>query len=477
MKKTKIVATLGPATSTEEKIEELINAGIDVFRFNFSHGDHETHKENLKKVRKIAEKLGKHTAVLQDLSGPKIRLGEVEEPFHVHYGYEFKILKNQIKGNKEAVSLNYPEILDQLNIGDYIYVADGLIRLKVEEKDNEGVVVKTIVGGMISSRKGVNFPSVKLNISAITEKDIKDIEFAVKEGIDIIALSFVKEAKDVIKAKEIISKFGGNQPLFAKIEKHEAVENIDEIIEVADGIMVARGDLGVEVDIEKVPIIQKMIIKKCNKAGKPVITATQMLTSMLSSVRPTRAEVSDIANAVLDGTDAVMLSDETAVGKYPVEAVKVMAKTIIEAEKVYDYYKEYDIKGDRTLSIAFSASELAEKINAKAIATFTKSGRTARNVSKFRPKSPILAITHDIETLRRLNIVWGVVPYMCIEDEVDSDKLLCRFVNKAYKEKYTKDDQIIALVGFVGGITGSTSIIRVLGKDDIEYMLDTECKG
>ena len=478
-KKTKIVATLGPATDNKESIKNLIINGVDVFRLNFSHGDHETHRKNIQKIREVSEEVGKPVAILQDLSGPKIRLGIVEEPIYVHYGDKITLIKDEIIGNKKdkVLSLNYPEVLEQLKVGDLIYIADGLIRLEVVEKIDKGVVAKVIVGGVISSRKGVNFPSAKINISSITEKDINDIKFAVENEIDIIALSFVKTAEDVKRAKEIIKDFGGDQPLFAKIEKHEAIENIDEIIAIADGIMVARGDLGVEIDIEKVPIIQKEIIQKCNRVGKPVITATQMLTSMISSPRPTRAEVSDIANAVLDGTDAVMLSDETTVGEYPIEAIKVMRKTILEAEKIYPYHKKYDVLGDRTLSIAYSSSELSEKIKASAIATFTKSGKTAKNVSKFRPKAPILAITHDLKTLRRLNIVWGVIPYMVIENEFLSDKLLCRFVNKAYTEDFDKEkDYIVALVGFVGGITGSTSIIRVLGKDDIDFMLSEDCK-
>ena len=475
MKKTKIVATLGPATASEEMIEKLINEGVDVFRFNFSHADHKTHKENLQKVRKVSEKLNKHVAVLQDLSGPKIRIGEVKEPFPVSYGDIIKIVKEEVVGTKERISINHPEILDKLKKGDMIYIADGLIRLEVISTDKEGITAKVLVGGVISSRKGVNFPKVKLDISSLTEKDIKDVEFGVKEGIDIIALSFVKNPEDVLKAKEIIKSYGGDQPLFAKIEKHEAVENIDEIIEVSDGIMVARGDLGVEIEMEKVPVIQKMIIKKCNEAGKPVITATQMLTSMLNSPRPTRAEVSDIANAVLDGTDAVMLSDETAVGKYPVEAVRVMTKTIIEVENIYNFHKEYESIKDKTQSIAYSATKLSQRLSAKAIIAFTKSGRTARNVSKFRPKSPIFAITHDIKTFRRLNIVWGVNPYMIIEQGENSEELLCKFVNKAYKKDFRPDDVVIALVGFVGGVTGSTSIIRVLDKEDVNYMLKEEC--
>ncbi len=475
MKKTKIVATLGPATASEEMIEKLINEGVDVFRFNFSHADHKTHKENLQKVRKVSEKLNRHVAVLQDLSGPKIRIGEVKEPFPVSYGDIIKIVKEKVVGTKEKISINHPEILDKLKEGDMIYIADGLIRLEVVDTNKEGITAKVLVGGVISSRKGVNFPKVKLDISSLTEKDIKDVKFGVKEGIDIIALSFVKNPEDVLKAKEIIKSYGGDQPLFAKIEKHEAVENIDGIIEVADGIMVARGDLGVEIEMEKVPVIQKMIIKKCNEAGKPVITATQMLTSMLNSPRPTRAEVSDIANAVLDGTDAVMLSDETAVGKYPVEAVKVMKKTIIETESIYNFHREYESIKDKTQSIAYSATKLSQRLSAKAIVAFTKSGRTARNVSKFRPKSPIFAITHDIKIFRRLNIVWGVNPYMIIENCENSEELLCKFVKKAYKKDFRPDDVVIALVGFVGGVTGSTSIIRVLDKEDVNYMLKEEC--
>ena len=475
MRKTKIVATLGPATATEKMIESLIKEGVDVFRFNFSHGDHKTHKENLDKVRKVSEKIGKHVAVLQDLSGPKIRIGEVKEPFPLNFGDIIEIVKEEIIGDRKKISINHPQILDKLKIGDMIYIADGIIRLEVIDKNHYGVKAKVVVGGVISSRKGVNFPKVKLDISALTEKDIKDIQFGVEEGVDIIALSFVKNPEDILKAREIIKSFGGDQPLFAKIEKHEAVENIDKIINLSDGIMVARGDLGVEIEMEKVPVIQKMIIRKCNEQGKPVITATQMLTSMLNSPRPTRAEVSDIANAVLDGTDAVMLSDETAVGKYPIEAVNVMKKTILETEKIYIYHREYESIRDKTQSIAYSATKLSHRLNAKAIIAFTKSGRTARNVSKFRPQAPIYAITHDLKTFRRLNIIWGVKPYMIIEDSTHSEDLLCKFVQKAYKEDFSINDTTIALVGFVGGVTGSTSIIRVLDKEDVEYLMKEEC--
>ncbi|WP_457639156.1 pyruvate kinase [Persephonella sp.] len=472
MKKVKIVATLGPSTDSEEKIEELIKAGVDVFRFNFSHGDHETHGKNIEKIRKVSRKLGREVAVLQDLSGPKIRIGDVEKPFYLHYEDKIKIVKEKVLGNKERISINHPEILDKLQVGDRIYIADGLIRLKVIEKDSEGVLCQVIVGGMVSSRKGVNFPNIKLDIPALTEKDIQDIKFGIKIGIDIVALSFVKSAEDVLQAKKVIEENGGDAPVFAKIEKHEAIDNIDSIISVSDGIMVARGDLGVEIDMEKVPILQKMIISKCNDAGKPVITATQMLTSMLTSPRPTRAEVSDIANAVLDGTDAVMLSDETAVGKYPVESVNVMRRTIEETEKIYPFYKNRPVDGDVTSAVASAGSSLAKDIGAKAVAAFTRSGRTAINVAKFRPECEILGITHDIKTFRRLNIVWGVKPFMIIEEGLDTDQMLKEFVRYAYSSKFSRKDIVIALLGFVGGITGSTSIVRVIREEDLKQFLE-----
>ncbi|WP_029522060.1 pyruvate kinase [Persephonella sp. KM09-Lau-8] len=470
MKRVKIVATLGPATNTESKIRELIKSGVDVFRFNFSHGDHPTHKKNLEKIRKVSKKLKKEVAILQDLSGPKIRVGEVEEPFYLHYEDEIWIVKDNIVGNKEKITINHPEILDKLKKGDRIYIADGTIRLEVIKKTKKGVLCKVLVGGMVSSRKGVNFPNIKLDIPALTEKDKKDLKFGIEIGIDIVALSFVKTAKDVQEAKKYVQKFGGDVPVFAKIEKHEAIEHIDEIIDEADGIMVARGDLGVEIDMEKVPVLQKMIIKKCNEKGKPVITATQMLTSMLTSPRPTRAEVSDIANAVLDGTDAVMLSDETAVGKYPVEAVKVMKRTIEETEKIYPFYQDKPVE-DTTTAIASAGSSLAKDVNASSIVAFTKSGRTAINVAKFRPACRILGITHDIKVLRRLNIVWGVEPYMVIEEELDTDDMLRKFVKQAYKKDFSKKDIIVALLGYVGGLTGSTSIVRIIRDKDLKQLL------
>ncbi len=476
MRKTKIVATIGPATDKEEKIKELIKAGVNVFRFNFSHGTHQYHKSNLEKVRKVSKELRKPIAVLQDLSGPKIRIGKVLEPFYLNYEDRIKIVKKEIIGNKKEISINHPEVLDQLKVGDIIFIADGSISLKVIDKTEDGIVAKVIVGGLVSSKKGVNFPNVKLNIPAITEKDKEDIKFAVENEIDIIALSFVKTKEDVLEGKEILQELNSDIPLFAKIEKHEAIENLKEIIEAADGIMVARGDLGVEIPVEKVPVIQKKIIKLSNEHIKPVITATQMLMSMVTSPKPTRAEVSDIANAVLDGTDAVMLSDETTIGKYPVEAVKVMDKTIREAEKIYPYYQQKDHITKPSLAVAQSSVVLAKNLKVKGIVVFTQTGTSARNVSSFRPDCKIIANVHHEKVLRRLNIVWGVEPYTVLEENEDADIMLCEFVEKAYKDRVIDEHhKFILTIGYPAGKPGTTNLIRLVKENDIHEILKS-CK-
>ncbi len=466
MNRTKIIATIGP--SSENKVKELIKAGVSAFRINFSHGTHDIHRRYIETIRKWEKELNKPVAILQDLSGPKIRLNEVKEPFHVSYGDRIKIVKQKVMGTKEALSINYPEIIDKLKVGDRIYIADGTIRLKVEEKTDDGIVAKVIVGGVISSKKGVNFPKLKLDIPALTDKDKEDLKFGIENGIDIVALSFVKKSKDVVQTKEYISSITDRYiPVFAKIEKHEAVENIDEILKVSDGIMVARGDLGVEIEMEKVPVVQKMIIKKANTNAKPVITATQMLISMVSSLRPTRAEVSDIANAVLDGTDAVMLSDETTIGKFPVEAVEVMRKTIEETEKIYEFYRAYSDNLNPDEAIASASSSIAKDIKADGIVVFTKSGRSARAVSKFRPKSPILAVTHDIETLRRTSVIWGVVPFEFVEEKDDPELMLCEFIKKKRELKGT----YVVTVGSIGNVSGKTNMVRILRYEDIENLI------
>jgi pyruvate kinase len=458
MKKVKIVATLGP--SSNDKVEQMIKAGVDIFRLNFSHADHKTHRNSIKTIRDIAKKLDSKTAILQDISGPKIRIGEINGFLELKRGDKLRLIKN----NPESLydlTLTYPEIIDHVNIGEYVFFADGSIRTKVIDKDNNSLTLEVKNEGVLSSRKGVNFPHSKLKISAITPKDEKDLIFGAKNRVDIVAISFVNSKKDILKAKEILNKNGANPWIIAKIETKQAVENLDEILEVSDGVMVARGDLGIEVGIEKVPVIQKKIIRRSNKLKKPVITATQMLLSMVNSPFPTRAEVSDVANAVMDGSDGVMLSDETTVGKYPVKAVETLKNVILETQNIYPYYKKYEILDED--AIAASVSDLCKGIEPKGIICFTSSGTTVKSVAKYRPKSPIFAVTHSRETSRKLNIVWGVKPLFEIPKIKNSEKLIEKFKSLAIKSRYfKKGDILIVTMGSLIGKEGTTNMIRVI---------------
>ncbi len=477
MRRTKIVVTVGPSIETEEILEKLINIGVNVFRFNFSHGDHSYHLKLYEKIRKISQDKGKFVATLMDLSGPKIRIGQLKSPINVNQGDVVKIKYGNFTGEGKLIPLSYKEIIDALKIDDIIYIADGIVKLKIIKKKEDEIDAEVLSPGIISSKKGLNLPGVTLKIPALTEKDKNDLKFGLDIGFDIIALSFVKNRDDIIMAKEIIKKYKKDTPVIAKIERNEAIENIDEILDIADGLMVARGDLGIEIDVEKVPVVQKMLIKKGNSAGKPVITATQMLTSMIKNPRPTRAEVSDIANAVLDGTDAVMLSDETTIGDYPVEAVKVMIKTIEEAERVFKFYRFSETYKNLSISdaIAETASFLSKELNADGIAVFTKSGLSARRVSKTRPKCKILAISPDINVLRRLNLVWGVVPYYKSIDTTNADELLIEFLKKSEKD-YGRENIFIATIGYPAGIPNSTNIIRAIRKQDYDFYLKNYSK-
>ncbi|KAA0257392.1 pyruvate kinase [Deferribacter autotrophicus] len=472
MKKTKIVATVGPSTERPEIIEKLIEVGVDVFRFNFSHGTHEKHLELLKRIRNIAKQKNRYIAALMDLSGPKLRLGEIKEPVPVRIGEVVKIVYGDFIGDEKIIPLPIKEVFETIKVDDHFYIADGTVKLRVLEKGKDYIISEILSAGIISSRKGLNLPNVDLKLSALTEKDKDDIKFGIKAGFDIIALSFVRTKDDVLLAKKIIEENGGDIPVFAKIEKNEAITNIDEIIEISDGVMVARGDLGIEIDMEKVPVVQKMIIKKANETAKPVITATQMLTSMIKHSRPTRAEVSDIANAVLDGTDAVMLSDETTIGDFPVEAVKVMVKTIEETERIYPYYKFYDSHDQRKISsaIAQTAVKLAKELRANGIVAFTKSGASARRVSKSRPECPIYAVATDEKVLRQLAISWGVTHYMISKDTDNADELLIEFLKKTSKD-FRPDHVFIATIGYPAGVPGSTNVIRTIRKQDYDYFL------
>jgi len=472
MRKTKIIATLGPASRDCQTIKALIEAGVDVFRLNFSHGDIDYHKENIERIKKVSLDLKKRVAILQDLSGPKIRIGEVNTPFPLHQGEILEIYKEPIFCEKRdevgRVYIDHPEILKEVKKDDLIFIADGLIKVRVIEKRSEKVITEVIQGGVISSKKGLNFPGAEIQIKALTEKDKKDLEFGLKEGVDFVALSFVRNKKDILEAREIAQKFGKEIPIFAKIETQKALENIDEIIEVSDGLIVARGDLGVEIPVEKIPVIQKVLIKKAREYGIPVVIATQMLTSMINSIMPTRADVSDIANAVFEGVDALMLSDETAVGNYPVEAVKTMVRVIEEAEKFYDEKLEKIKPVSPDFAIAHSSCILAEEIGAKAIVVFTKSGSSAQRVAKFRPKPLIIVNVHNEEILRKLKIVWGVYPYMVLSEKEEQENMVKEFIKKAYQEKLIEEDDILVLtMGYPVGKIGSTNLIRVVKKDQI----------
>ncbi len=470
MRKTKIVATLGPSTDSEQMIEKLILAGVNVFRFNFSHSTHEYHADNLRKVREISDRLSYPIAVLQDISGPKIRIGDVKGVLSLEAGDILSFYAKDGFDDKYGVTINHPSIIPSLKVGDLIYLADGAIRCEVTATQDGIARTKVIVGGDLTSKKGVNFPNASLPIAAITEKDKKDMEFGVRYGVDMMAVSFVKSREDIEEAKKIVADFGGNCPIFAKIEKAEAVANLDSIIDAADGIMVARGDLGVELGLSKVPIAQKRIIKAANKKGIPVITATQMLTSMIASPFPTRAEVSDIANAVLDGTDAVMLSDETTVGKYPIEAIKALNETIIEVEGIYPFYRNLEKIHIPEDAIAVAANRMAEDMEPDALVVFTRSGGSAKSVAKYRPKPDILVSVHCKEAYRRLAIVWGVRPVFVLEEHESSDRMLCEFTIRALDAGVMKEDgTYIVTVGYPTGLEGTTNLVRIMREADIKH--------
>jgi len=473
-KRTKILATVGPASDSIETLCGLILAGVNVFRLNFSHGSHEYHEATLEKIRQAEQQTGKKVGVLQDICGPKIRVGKLETEFSLKEGDTLEFVRGEIVGKQKSegvyeLSINQPQILTLLNVDEHIYLYDGMIRTRVVEA-GERIVARVENSGKLASNKGVNFPNTKLNIDVITPKDERDILWAIAHDIDFIAVSFVQRAQDMVRAREILDTNGGKIQLFAKIEKFDAVENIDAILDASDGLMVARGDLGIEVPYYKVPSIQKRIIKKANAASKPVITATQMLLSMAQNETATRAEISDVANAVLDGTDAVMLSEESAIGKNPVKVVETMAATIKETESVYPYGKfdkfEYL---DETDMIASSTARLAVELNARAIMSLTGSGQSAKKMARYRTSVDIYAVTHDEKTARSLTIAWGVEPIMTVE-KTSLNLMLATAVQKAVKLGFVDPEKTyVATAGYPTGVAGSTNYIRILKKDQIDY--------
>ena len=467
IKRTKIVCTLGPASQSEDVLRELILNGLNVCRFNFSHGSHEEHKGRIDMVKKVREELNKPIAILLDTKGPEIRTGNFADPeVLLEEGSEFTITMDEVVGTKEICTVSYKGLADDVKEGDSILIDDGLVGLRVKSVENGNIKCIVENSGIVKNHKGVNVPGVKINLPAITPKDISDIEFGIEEGIDMIAASFVRKASDVLAIREILEKNNaGDVLILSKIENQEGVENIDEILQVSDGIMVARGDLGVEIPTEEIPIVQKMIIKKCNELAKPVITATQMLDSMIRNPRPTRAEVTDVANAIYDGTDAIMLSGETAAGKYPVEAVKVMASIAKRIEQTLDYDRMLKEKGSKNVTVTDAISHAtcttAVDLNASAIITSTSSGYTAKMVSKFRPQAPIIAATSNEAVMRRLALTWGVCP---IKSALagNTDEVIEKSIEASIESGYVKNGELVVITaGVPVGVSGTTNLIKV----------------
>jgi pyruvate kinase len=414
--KTKIVATVGPASNTKDMLRALVKEGVDVFRLNFSHGTHEDHLKVVKAVREINQELGSTVSLLQDLQGPKIRVQEMQPDTVIERGQELIITTRQLLGNREIVSTSYTNLPKDVKFGDMILVDDGKIELKVKEVRDIDVVTEVVYGGPLKSRKGINLPFTKVSAPSLTEKDLKDLEFGLENDIDWIALSFVRKASDILALRELINARKANSRIVAKIEKPEALTNIDEIIGATDAVMVARGDLGVEIWLEEVPMVQKMLVEKCNKAGKPVIVATQMMESMIENPRPTRAETNDVANAVMDGADALMLSAETAAGRYPLEVIRSMVRTIASVEKnqnIYFRFRDVDPASSIFIndSLVLAACKLAKDVGAKAIVGMTASGYTAFKSSSHRPNANIFVFTGNRTLINKINLVWGSRAY------------------------------------------------------------------
>lgn len=468
VRKTKIICTMGPSTEKEGVLEKLMLAGMNVARFNFSHGDHEEQMGRLTKLRATREKLGLPVAALLDTKGPEIRLREFAEgKVMLEAGQTFTLTTDEIMGDENRVSVSYKDLPKDVAPGTHILIDDGLIEMTVTDVTDTDIICKVINGGKVSNKKGVNVPNVELSMDYVSPKDYKDIVFAVKEDFDFIAASFVRTAADVKELRDILHEHGGDDiKIIAKIENHQGIQNIDEIIEAADGIMVARGDMGVEIPLEDVPVMQKMIIKKVCDAGKIVITATQMLDSMMKHPRPTRAEATDVANAIYDGTSAIMLSGETAAGMYPIEAVKTMVRIATRTEQDINYLQRFRQRRtmcnpDVTSAISHATCTMAGDLSAAAIVTVTKSGRTAKMISKYRPNCTIVGECLNEKVCRQLNLEWGVEPVL-IAEEKNADMLFEKAVDVAEATGFVSKGDIVVLTGGVPlGVSGTTNLIKV----------------
>lgn len=475
MKKSKIVATIGPATHTPEKLRELMLAGMDVVRVNMSHGSHESHAATIQTARAIAIELNHPLAILLDLSGPKIRTGTLRDhqPVRLQANQQLTITTRDLVGDDSIISTSYVHLPNDVKAGDRILLSDGLIELRVEQTTLTDVITRVVNGGELGEHKGINVPGVKLSAPSLTEKDRADLTFGLQQAVDYVALSFVRSARDCIGAKTLIEFLGADVPLIAKIEKSEALEDLDKIIEACDGVMVARGDLGVETSVESVPFHQKQIITKATAAEKLVITATQMLESMKHEPRPTRAEASDVANAILDGTDAVMLSAETATGKYPVEAVATMARIIsfTESNCSFDLARDHihgQQKGTEGRAIAEAAIYAAQELQAKFIVVFSKSGTMARHLAALRPTQRIIAFTPNAQTRNSLAAVWGIEPYL-LDFSGRSQDMLARVDETLIASGLVrKGEMIVEMAGRIPGQPGLSSSMKLHRVGEIE---------
>lgn len=468
MRKTKIVATIGPATDSVETMKALLEHGVNVARLNFSHGTHEEHRRRIGLIRQASKETGIPIAIMVDTKGPEIRTKEVVDgKISLVAGKQVILAPGDFVGTPDRIAITYNELANDVKIGNSILVDDGLIELKVAGIKNDDVICDIINGGDLKNKKGINLPGVSTNLPSITEKDELDILFAIENDVDFIAASFVRKAIDVLHIRDILERYNSQILIISKIESTEAVENINEILEVSDGIMVARGDLGVEIPPEQVPLVQKDIIKRCNEAGKPVVTATQMLDSMQRNPRPTRAEASDVANAILDGTDAVMLSGETAAGEYPIQSVKIMAQiaTTIEQSEIYQQYlrqtQPCEMASSITSALSFAVANVSCELNAKAVVTSTSSGYTARMVSKFKPCAEIIAVTPREIVSRQLLLSWGVRPVLGQESK-STDEMFRVAVDAAMHCNNIKSgDLIVITAGVPVGQSGTTNLMKI----------------
>ncbi len=469
-KHTKIVATIGPASRQPETLRAMIRGGMNVARINFSHGDHQTHGETIDNIRRLAAEEGTVVAILCDIQGPKIRIGDLrQDPMMLGIGDNITLTLDDVIGGKGIVSLPHPEFLRDIEAGTTLLLDDGNLQFHVLEADGRNLLCDVLVGGPLKSRKGVSAPNARLTLSAITDKDREDIKFALAKDCDYMAMSFVRSAADIRELKELMRQLGQQAAVIAKIEMGEALENIEEIIAVCDGIMVARGDLGIETPAEEVPFHQKRIIKLCNLAAKPVITATQMLESMTENPRPTRAEASDVYNAILDGTDAIMLSAESASGSYPVRAVEVMSEIASIAEQNLGYQRATSVDKravgeageDISDAICRTTTEISQAIKPRAIVTTSMSGYTTRRVAKERPNTPILCMTPNATTQRRMALVWGVTSLQ-VQEFTTIDEMISLIVRTAHEKRLVeRGDRLVIIAGVPFGIDGQTNLVKI----------------